>query len=103
MLDAGVPAVEIVRLYHEPDDRLSPTRGASKGRRGQVGTRPARDGHVRSNRPTYEDNTDRVHDAAGLQQLIAEYGQLDRLDGHTPQSRGRRFNDTAVPRSLIMV
>jgi hypothetical protein len=29
----------------------------------------------------------------GLQRLIAEYGQLSRLDGHTPQSRGRRFNE----------
>lgn len=37
--------------------------------------------------------TVRVHDAVGLQQLIAEYGKLDRLDGHTPQSRGQRFNE----------
>lgn len=34
-----------------------------------------------------------MHDAAGLQRLIAEYGKLGRLDGHTPQSRGRRFNE----------
>lgn len=35
----------------------------------------------------------RVNDAFGLQRLIAEYGGLKRLDGHTPQSRGRRFNE----------
>ena len=34
-----------------------------------------------------------MHDAAALQELIAEYGKLDRLEGHTPQSRGRRFNE----------
>lgn len=34
-----------------------------------------------------------MHDAVGLQQLIAEYGKLDRLEAHTPQSRGRRFNE----------
>jgi hypothetical protein len=34
-----------------------------------------------------------VNDAAGLQRLIAEYGELKRLDGRTPQSRGRRFNE----------
>lgn len=27
-----------------------------------------------------------------LRQLISEYGALRRLDGHTPQSRGQRFN-----------
>lgn len=30
---------------------------------------------------------------AQRRQLIAEYGRLQRLDGHTPQSRGRRFNE----------
>lgn len=31
-------------------------------------------------------------DPAALRQLISEYGQLQRLEGHTPQSRGQRFN-----------
>ncbi len=34
-----------------------------------------------------------VQDAGGLQRLITEYGRLSRLDGYTPQSRGRRFNE----------
>lgn len=34
-----------------------------------------------------------MHDATGLQQLIAEYGQLKRLESNTPQSRGQRFNE----------
>jgi Holliday junction resolvase-like predicted endonuclease len=33
-----------------------------------------------------------LSDPAALRQLISEYGQLRRLEGHTPQSRGRRFN-----------
>ncbi|MCM4082336.1 DNA cytosine methyltransferase [Paractinoplanes hotanensis] len=34
-----------------------------------------------------------MHNGPRLQALIAEYGQLRRLDGHTPQSRGQAFND----------
>lgn len=34
-----------------------------------------------------------MNDAVGLQRLIAEYGELKRLEVHTPQSRGRRFNE----------
>jgi hypothetical protein len=33
-----------------------------------------------------------VQDPLKLQQLVAEYGRLRRLRGHTEQSRGRRFN-----------
>ncbi|WP_211216197.1 restriction endonuclease [Longispora albida] len=34
-----------------------------------------------------------MHDVSGLRGLIGEYGRLRRLEGHTPQSRGMRFND----------
>jgi hypothetical protein len=34
-----------------------------------------------------------VHNGVELQALIGEYGRLRRLDGHTPQSRGQRFNE----------
>jgi hypothetical protein len=33
-----------------------------------------------------------LRDPAQLRQLIGEYGTLRRLEGHTPQSRGQRFN-----------
>jgi Holliday junction resolvase-like predicted endonuclease len=32
-----------------------------------------------------------LSDPAALRRLISEYGQLRRLEGHTPQSRGQRF------------
>lgn len=34
-----------------------------------------------------------MQDVARLQSLIAEYGQLRRQAGHTPQTRGQRFNE----------
>jgi hypothetical protein len=34
-----------------------------------------------------------LRDVSGWRGLIREYGQLQRLEGHTPQSRGRRFNE----------
>jgi Holliday junction resolvase-like predicted endonuclease len=37
-----------------------------------------------------------MHDATGLQDLIAEYGRLKAMDGHTPQSRGQRFNEVVA-------
>jgi Holliday junction resolvase-like predicted endonuclease len=37
-------------------------------------------------------NGDMPSNPAMLRQLISEYGQLCRLEGHTPQSRGQRFN-----------
>jgi len=41
--------------------------------------------------------TVRVFDVVGLQGLIAEYGRLRRLEGgHTPQTRGQRFNEVVA-------
>jgi hypothetical protein len=37
--------------------------------------------------------TVRMHDVVRLQRLIEEYGGLRRLQDHTAQSRGRRFNE----------
>lgn len=37
-----------------------------------------------------------VFEAARLEELITEYGQLRRLEGHTPQSRGRRLNEVVA-------
>jgi hypothetical protein len=37
--------------------------------------------------------TVQVDDVSGLQRLIQEYGRLRRLEGHSPQSRGQRFNE----------
>lgn len=34
-----------------------------------------------------------VHHGPQLQNLIAEYGRLRQLQGHTPQSRGQAFNE----------